>query len=47
MPTVVNPDVKPSTKPTTRPDVRIAPEPRISPFPPEKLCPDQTKRITQ
>jgi len=43
MPAVTKPDVKPSIK--TMP--QVFPEPRISPFPPEKLCPEQTKRITQ
>jgi hypothetical protein len=47
MPTITKPDVKPRVTPTTKPDVRIAPEPQSSPFPPEKLCPDQTRRITQ
>ncbi len=38
---------KPEVKPTVKPEPRIAPMPQISPFPPEKLCPDQTRRITQ
>jgi hypothetical protein len=43
MPVVTKPEVKPTVKPTPE----MAPQPRISPFPPEKLCPEQTKRITQ
>lgn len=38
---------KPEVKPTVKPAPMVAPEPQISPFPPEKLCPDQTRRITQ
>jgi hypothetical protein len=37
---------KPDVKPTVKPEPNVAPQPRISPFPPEKLCPEQTKRIT-
>jgi hypothetical protein len=40
-------ETKPKVKPTVKPAPELAPQPRISPFPPEKLCPDQTKRITQ
>jgi hypothetical protein len=43
MPTIV----KPPVKPITRPEPKVAPAPRIYPFPPEKLCPEQTRRITQ
>ncbi len=43
MPTIVKPEVKPKVVP----EPRVAPQPQISPFPPEKLCPGQTKKITQ
>ncbi len=43
MPTIIKPIVKPKVVP----EPRVAPQPQISPFPPEKLCPEQTKRITQ
>jgi hypothetical protein len=43
MPTII----KPVIKPKVRPEPKVAPQPQISPFPPEKLCPEQTKRITQ
>ncbi len=43
MPAVTNPDIKTPVKPMPE----LAPMPRISPFPPEKLCPEQTKRITE
>jgi hypothetical protein len=46
MPVITNP-TKPQTKPTIKPEPIVAPEPRISPFPPEKLCPEQTKRISE
>jgi len=38
---------KPAVKPTVKPAPLVAPQPQISPFPPEKLCPEQTRRITQ
>ncbi len=43
MPTIIRTPVKP----VTRPEPRVAPEPHVSPFPPEKLCPEQTRRITR
>ncbi|MDD5701806.1 MAG: hypothetical protein PHU23_16170 [Dehalococcoidales bacterium] len=47
MPVTIDIPAKTPVKPTVKPTPRVAPEPQISPFPPEKLCPEQTKRITQ
>lgn len=40
-------ETRPEVKPKVRPAPQVSPQPQVSPFPPEKLCPEQTRRITR